>query len=225
MVGRLVLIAGAAAVFGVNGSAAAPQPTVTQIKAAIAAHSDNFILANAYAVNGHSPGHGFIDLETGAGRWLLPNGKLASLRTVTAVAHDPTHVIVSDMNIDYRTRTWYRTSRKETTKMAHPVIVDPLTSSPEGVRFRLLGVENVDGRQTYHLRSTTYFRYLANESVRLDVWFSTDHDYLIRFTHTTRSGNVVQRIDNRWLPPTPANLALLKATIPTGFKQVFVSGG
>src|SRR5579884_1950132 len=27
----------------------------------------------------------------------------------------------------------------------------------------------------------------------------------MRFTHTTRSGHVVQRVDNRWLPPAPTN--------------------
>ncbi len=80
----------------------------------------------------------------------------------------------------------------------------------------------MDGRQTYHLRST-YSPYSENETARSDVWLSTDQDYLIRLTRTTRGGNVIQRVDNRWLPRTAANLALLTTAIPSGFKQVFVS--
>jgi hypothetical protein len=80
----------------------------------------------------------------------------------------------------------------------------------------------VDGQQTYHLRST-YIPKEPNEPARLDVWFSTNRDYLIRYTRTTRGGKVVQRVDNHWLPRTPANLALLTTAIPSSFKQVSAS--
>jgi hypothetical protein len=222
MLRRVVLAAAASAAIGVIGSAAASGPTVGQIEAAIATHSDNFVLANSFANGGHAPGHGWIDVKTGAGRWVSANGKLVSLRSVAPAPHDSTRVVVADTNINYTTRTWYRTKREESARTAHPKIIDPVASTPKGVQLRLLGVESVDGRQTYHLRST-YFPYLGNEAARLDVWFSTDQDYLIRFTHTTRGGNVIQRIDNRWLPRTTANLALLTMAIPSGFKQVFVS--
>ena len=222
MLRRVVLAAVASAAFSVSDSAAASGPTVAQIKAAIATHSDNFVLANSFASGGHAPGHGWIDVKTGAGRWVSATGKLLELQSVAPDPQDPARVVVADTNIDYATRTWYRTKREESATTARPRIVDPLATAPKGVRFRLLGEESVDGRQTYHLRST-YFPYLAYKAARLDVWFSTDQDYLIRFTHTTRGGNVIQRIDNRWLPRTSANLALLTMAIPSGFKQVFIS--
>jgi hypothetical protein len=218
----IALAVGAAAAVWVAGSAAAQGPTVAQIKAAIATHSDDFVLANAYGYDshGHALGHGWIDVKTGAGRWVA--GKHVSLRSVQPDTHDPTGVVVTDTNIDYTTRTWNRTKRVESVKIVRPHIVDPLTAAAEGVQFRLLGVENVNGRQTYHLRST-YYPYSGDAGARWDVWFSTDQDYLIRFTRTTRDGRVVQRIDNRWLPRTTANLALLTTAIPSGFKQVSVS--
>jgi hypothetical protein len=219
MVGRVVLAAAASAVVGVIGSAAASGPTEAQIKAAIATHSDNFVLANAYASGGHAPGHGWIDLKTGAGRWVWANGKLASLQSVTPDLHDRSLVVVVDTNINYSTRTWYRTKRTESASIARPRIVDPLGAASDGVQFRLLGVESVDDRQTFHLRST-YFPHSGSETARWDVWFSTDHDYLIRFTMTTRDGNVIQRVDNYWLPRTSTNRALLTRAIPSGFKQV-----
>ena len=222
MLRRVVLAALVSAAFSVIDSAAASGPTVAQIKAAIAKHSDNFVLANAFAAGGHAPGHGWIDVKTGAGRWVSATGKLLELQSVTPDPHDPSRVVVADTFIDYATRTWYRTKREELATTARPKVIDPLVTAPPGVQFRLLGVDRVDGRQTYHLRST-YFPYLGNKPARLDVWFSIDQDYLIRFTHTTRAGNVVQRIDNRWLPRTSANLALLTMALPSGFKQVFVS--
>jgi hypothetical protein len=222
MVRRVVLAAAASAALGVIGSAAASGPTLAQIKAAIATHSDNFVLANSFTTGGHAPGRGWIDVKTGAGRWVSATGKLLELRSVAPDPHDPVLAVVADTNIDYATRTWYRTEREESTKTFPPKIGDPLATAPHGVQFRLLGVERVDGQQTYHLRST-YFPYLGNKTARLDVWFSTDQDYLIRFTHTARDGNVIQRIDNHWLPRTSANLALLTMAIPSGFKQVFVS--
>jgi hypothetical protein len=219
MVRRVVLAAVASAALGVIGSASASGPTLAQIKAAIATHSDNFVLANSFTRGGHAPGHGWIDVKTGAGRWVSATGKLLELRSVAPDPHDPALVVVTDTYIDYATRTWYRAKRDESTKTARPKIVDPLATAPKGVEFRLLGEESVDGRQTYHLRST----YFPELGVRLDIWFSTDQYYLIRFTHTTRDGKVIQRIDNRWLPRTSANLALLTMAIPSGFKQVFVS--
>jgi len=224
MLRGVVLAAVASAAVGVIGSAAASGPTVAQIKAAIARHSDNFVLANAYAYGGHAAGHGWIDVKTGAGRWVSANGNLVSLESVAPAPHDPTLVVVTDTSIDYTTRTWYRTASEESVKTARPQIVDPLAAASAGVQFRILGVESVDGRRTYHLRSS-YFPDSANESVRLDVWFSTDHDYLIRYTRTTRGGNVIQRIDNHWLPRTSANLDRLTMAIPGRFKQVFDSPG
>ena len=216
----VVLAAAASAAVGVIASAAPSGPTVAEIESAITKHSDNFVLANAYAYGGHAPGHGWIDVKTGAGRWVSANGKLVSLESVAPDPHHPALVVVADTNINYTTGTWYRTKREESATTARPRIVDPLADASQGVQFRLLGVERVDGQQTYHLRSTYFLYYGGPETARLDIWFSTDQDYFIRLTRTTRSGNVIQRVDNHWLPRTPANLALLTTPIPSGFKQV-----
>ena len=220
MLRALVLVVGAAAVVGVNGSADASssRPTVAQVKAAIATHSDDFILANSYARDAYS-GHGWIDLKTGAGRW--KDGDVVYLQTVTPRPHDSTVVNVTYTTIDYAAHTWSRTNREESAQMAPPTIGDPLDALPES-QFRLLGVDVADGRPAYHFRSS-YTPYMGSVSARLDVWFSTDQSYLIRYTWTTRGGSVIQRIDNWWLPRTRANLALLNATIPRRFKQVFVA--
>jgi hypothetical protein len=210
----LVLVAGAAAVLGVSGVAAASGPTVAEIQAAIVAHSNDLIIANAYSSSGHRPGHGWIDLETGAGRWVSPNGKAVTAQTVTPERHHPGLAIVSETTINYNTRTWYRTSHEASAKLDHPIVVDPLAASPK--QFQLIGVEVVDGRNAYHLRST----YFYPENMRLDVWFSTDQAYLIRIVRTGKDGSVVSRIDNHWPSRTPANLALTKVTIPSAFKRL-----
>ena len=220
---RTVLLAAAvAAAVGATGSGAASTPTVAQIEVAIAKQTNNFVLANSYAYKGAAPGHGWLNLKYGGGRWVSANGKLVTLESVALDPRDPALADVTETDINYATQTWSRTKRQEPTKFARSQIIDPLETGQPGVRFRLLGVENVDGRQTYHLRST-YFRYAENETARSDVWLSTDQDYFIRGTHTTRGGKVIQRVDNHWLPRTRANLALLTTAIPSSFKQVSAS--
>jgi hypothetical protein len=219
MLYRVVFVAAASAAIG--GAAAAPGPTVAQIKVAIAKHSDNFVLANSYAFNGQAPGHGWLNLKDGGGRWVSANGKQVTLESVALDPRDPSLADVTETTINYTTRTWSRTKSQEPSKIVHFHIIDPLVTGQTGVRFTLLGVENVDGQQTYHLRSS-YFPYRTGPA-RLDVWFSTDQDYFIRGTHTTRGGKVIERVDNHWLPRTPANLALLTTPIPSGFKQISAS--
>jgi hypothetical protein len=223
MLRSVVLAAAAFAVFGVGGSAATSTPTLAQIKLAIAKHSGNFVLANAYAFNGRALAHGWLNLKDGGGRWVSPNGKVVTLESVTLDPRDPALSDVSKTTINYTTRTWSRSKSQEPTKVARSPVIDPLVTGQPGVQFRLLGVENVDGRQTYHFRSTSYFPYLLSEPTRADVWLSTDQDYFIRGTHTTKGGNVIQRIDNHWLPRTRANLALLTTAIPSGFRQISAS--
>jgi hypothetical protein len=202
---------------GSSGSAAPARPTIARLEAAIAGHSDNFILANAYTSNGPALGHGWIDLKTGSGRWVLP-GEVV-LQTVKPQPHDPTQATVSTTFINYKTHTWYRTSRDESAKTAHPTIVNPLADRPEGARLRLLGVVNVDGRKAYHFRSA-YVYPSTTSTTRMDIWVSAPQAYLIRYTATTKQGKVIKRVDNRWLPRTPANVELTTATIPSGFKQL-----
>lgn len=213
----MCLVAAASATLGVTGSALASRPTVAQIKAEVAKHSDNFVLANAYSYNGQPPGHGWLNLKYGGGRWVSSNGKLVTLESVKLDPRDPALSDVTETTINYTTRTWSRTKSQHPTKFAHPGVIDPLGQA--GMRFRFIGVERVDGRQTYHFRSA-YFVYRGNELARSDVWLSTDQYYFIRGTHTTKGGEVIQRVDNHWLPRTLANLALLTTVIPSSFRQI-----
>ena len=75
MLRSVVLLATASTALGVIGSAAASGPTVAQIQAVIAKHSDDFVLANSYGDRRHAPGHGWIDVKTGVGRWVSGIGK------------------------------------------------------------------------------------------------------------------------------------------------------
>lgn len=214
---KVALAAAAAASLGVIGTADASGPTVAQIKAEIAKHRNNFVLANGFSYNGLPPGHGWLNLQYGGGRWASANGRLVTLESVKLDPRDPALSDVTETTINYTARTWSRAKSQRPTKFARPEVIDPL--GQPGAQFRLIGVARIDGRQAYHFRST-YFPYGPDESVRSDVWLSTDQYYFIRGTHTTRSGKVIQRIDNRWLPRTPANLALLTTAVPSSFKQV-----
>ena len=117
---KVALAAAAAASVGVIGTADASGPTVAQIKAEIAKHRDNFVLANTFSQNGLPPGHGWLNLQYGGGRWVSANGRLVTLESVKLDPRDPALSDVTETTINYAARTWSRTKSQRPTKLAHP---------------------------------------------------------------------------------------------------------
>jgi hypothetical protein len=208
----LVLTVGATATVWMGAATASREPTVAQIRAAVAAriaHSHNFVLATsgvAHLTSSRGRWQTWIDLKTGASRSIgqSQSSKLATVQVVTREPHNPTLVKVTDTKLDCKSRTWTRSSRKVPLKKIRPVVTDPLAGTETGLQFMLLDVESVDGQQAYHLRSS-YFTAAPNRRERWDVWISTAQD------------------DLRTLPRTSTTLALVEMAIPSGFRQAFVS--
>lgn len=69
-----------------------------------------------------------------------------SRQTVTPERHDPAQVVVAETTINYDARGGYRTSREESATIRSRKSSSPLTAGSAGVRFRLLGVESLDGQ-------------------------------------------------------------------------------
>jgi hypothetical protein len=92
--------AAASAAIGMCGAAAASGPTVAQVKAAMAKQSNNFVLANSYARNGQAPGHGWLNLKYGGGRWVSATGKLVTLESVALDPRDPALADVTETDIN-----------------------------------------------------------------------------------------------------------------------------
>ena len=75
--------------------------------------------------------------------------------------------------------------------------------------LRVVGHQSVDGVNTVHLRGST-------KRARTELWIDPVDYHLVRIE--IRFSNGYQTIaDVQWVPPTPANLALLNVTVPSGF--------
>lgn len=101
-------------------------------------------------------------------------------------------------------------------------------STGEPPAYSLVGEERIDGRETIRLRATDPNReYL--DTVYDDLWVDAQTYEIVRreWLTNTEDGSLHQkaRFDYEFLPRTEANLDLLDAVVPDGFKQVPQSRG
>ena len=90
--------------------------------------------------------------------------------------------------------------------------------------FRLDGRQRVDGIEALRLVST---RHMLPASEQLDLWVNTK-TYLpvrVQWNHSPLPWNRGGVIDFTWLPPTPANLAKLRVSVPARLSAVRLPRG
>jgi hypothetical protein len=135
---------------------------------------------------------------------------------------------VTDVVVDYRTKTWWRAVSAYTPlTYARNGCVGPADDAPDPgtaawapyIRstlacggYKIAGKARIDGQNTIKIVGTA--KDLNSRYVPQTFLVSARTYLLIRelvpFGHR----------DFRWLPPTSANLALLKVTIPAGFRHI-----
>lgn len=75
--------------------------------------------------------------------------------------------------------------------------------------LKVVGSQRVNGVNTVHLSG-------SNNRARVDIWINPVDYHLVRVR--VRFSDGYQTVQNvRLLPPTPANMALLNVTVPSGF--------
>jgi outer membrane lipoprotein-sorting protein len=84
-----------------------------------------------------------------------------------------------------------------------------LENAQQAGDLSVVGNQSVDGVGTVHLFGTT-------TKARTDLWIDPVDYQLVRIEVRFSNGYRVVA-DIHWLPPTPANLALLNVTVPSGF--------
>lgn len=167
--------------------------------------------------------------------WTTPDSSTVRKKSTIDGVADADTLLSKDRNVTvlYDSRTWYRAEGYGSYTGGKVIIASPFPY-PHAIKTQLakgyleiVGTEAVNGQQAIHLRKTASApkpskggpidedSYSAEFT---ELWVSTT-DYL---PLRVRNKNVVEdQTDNfTWLPPTPANLALLEPPIPAGFKEV-----
>lgn len=192
---------------------------VARTAAAIDAASDNVVGSH---ITGNGQGHqmtqAWRDLKTGRTRIdiLDLSGVLLSSQSYdTDMSLGPNALLV-----DYAKRTWY-TEKEPAFPGAKGVDPLPFGAGDDvlNVRaklaagsLRLIGTEQLDGREVLHLQEAGTGRYI------IDVLVEENTFLPIRETTTldSESGST----DLTWLPRTPANLAKLDLAPPPGYTHL-----
>lgn len=133
--------------------------------------------------------------------------------TEPGAAKQPIPAQTQVIEVQYGSRTWSDTTA--------PVAVQSESGSVQALResiangdLTIVRTTRIDGQTVLEL--TTRPKDAAKGST--ETWWVSPATYLPVRTLTTNSGVTIE-VDYGFLPPTPANLANVKVTIPAGFTQ------
>ena len=126
------------------------------------------------------------------------------------------------IDVSYRDRTWRRWSQQVDAVIAHDktgleVAAPEVRAALQGTgTFTLVGQEQVDGRDAYHLRTIDVMK--ASGTAQVDVWADA-RSYQVLKAISTGTG-LKETTSYEWFNPTPQALAQLNLTVPAGFRQI-----
>jgi len=121
--------------------------------------------------------------------------------------------------VDYERKTWsthHDTAKVPPLEVPDVLDADALKKAIDEGRMELIGAENVDGKDTHHLRLFATVR-----GYQIDLWVDSESYLPVRETSTVIDGpeEPVMTSDYDWLPRTGENLAKVELTPPPGFEK------
>lgn len=152
-----------------------------------------------------------------------PGGPVRSIAVVPGP--DGPHGTWEVLVLDHQHQAWWRYTFEPPTLPDGTVVVHspPRFYDPAEIRdalasgeATLVGREQIDGRETWHLRTDVYR--LGELSATLDIYADPQTYLPVRVVTTAGpERDDVRSVDLTWLPRTGENLALLEVPIPEGY--------
>lgn len=228
--GVVVAQSGAVPEPGVGPSSAVPVYDVAHVAAqteGALVKATDFVLKTEYTIQ--STGYAYlklVDLRTQRARLenIGPDGSASSMAITPVPGASPGTWDV--LVVDHPHRAWWRHTLEPPT-MPDGTPVTPATPwhyDPAQIRdamnsgeLTLVGREQVDGRDAWHLRTDVYR--LGERHSTLDMWVDPETYLPMRIVSTDLLPklNPVTTTDLTWLPRTDENLALLDVEVPDGY--------
>jgi hypothetical protein len=159
--------------------------------------------------------------------WIYPGGagpaaRLYRIEAFTrsgALAFDESRVtsggVSSGRVVNYARRGWF-TTRQGAAPAPRLGFAYQIRLNLKYGWYRVAGTAIVDGQRTIKLTATFGGRAPAGRDT---VWVNATSYLLVQAESVSRNGTV-SRVTTSWLVPTKANLALLQAPVPHGFKRL-----